>query len=330
MKTVKVAVVGLGKMGFLHASILNFMPNVELVALCDKSTIISRLAKKLFKKCLIVKDVEKLADLNLDSVYVTTPIPAHFPVIRTLYSKEVARNIFVEKTLASNWDEANRLCELAKSSDGSNMVGYMERYAVTFRYARDLLNQGILGPLASFEAHAYSSDFAGMNSGSKMPNSRGGALSDLGSHVIDLALWFFGNLEVESAVLELAAEGGSEDSASFKVDRGDLRGEFRISWCKEGYRMPYFGLEIRGNKGVMKVSNDDLELTVKGRGLTNWYRQDLDDHVDFLLGEAEYYREDEHFIKSVLTSIKADPDFATASKVDYIIDQVKKKDEENE
>ena len=37
------------------------------------------------------------------------------------------------------------------------MVGYMKRFSVTFKRARELLNQEILGTLLSFEAYAYSS-----------------------------------------------------------------------------------------------------------------------------------------------------------------------------
>jgi len=47
-KKVRVAVVGLGKMGMLHAGILGVLPNVELVALCEKSRIIRKFSKKVF------------------------------------------------------------------------------------------------------------------------------------------------------------------------------------------------------------------------------------------------------------------------------------------
>jgi len=95
MDRLRVAVVGLGKMGLLHASILSVMPSVELIALCDKSFFLLKFVKKLFKKAKVVDDVAKLADLNIDSVYVTTPIPAHFPVVKTIYLKKVTRNLFV-------------------------------------------------------------------------------------------------------------------------------------------------------------------------------------------------------------------------------------------
>jgi len=48
-KYLKVAVIGLGKMGLLHASILNVLPNVQLSAICDRDTKIIRFAKKVFR-----------------------------------------------------------------------------------------------------------------------------------------------------------------------------------------------------------------------------------------------------------------------------------------
>jgi predicted dehydrogenase len=45
---IKIAIIGLGKMGLLHSSILSTMPEVEIIAFCDKSTLLSKLAHKLF------------------------------------------------------------------------------------------------------------------------------------------------------------------------------------------------------------------------------------------------------------------------------------------
>jgi len=330
-ESLRVAVIGVGKMGLLHASILNTLPNVELTALCDKGALIRKFCKRVIDRVRVVDDLEKLSDLDLDVVYVTTPVPSHFIVMDTLYSRRIARNVFVEKTLASSYDEAKKLCELAQSFGDINMVGYMKRFAVTFRKAKDLLNQDTLGEVVSFDAYAYSSDFLGCEKSSKTSASRGGVLRDLGAHTIDLALWFFGDLEVDSAKLEQPVNRGSEDSAQFRVKRFDgLEGRFSITWCKENYRLPEFGLVIRGSEGFMRVNNDEVELKLNDEKSSRWYRHDLNDNVGFLLGAPEFFREDDYFIKSVLENRNVEPGFHTASKVDYIIDQVKSRAENNE
>lgn len=322
-ENLRVAVVGLGKMGLLHTSILNTLPNVELAALCDKSSLIRKVCKKMIKEVPVLDDVEPLSDLGIDVVYVTTPIPSHFIVLDTIYSQKIASNVFVEKTLASNSDQAKKLDNLAQNFGGVNMVGYMKRFAVTFKKAKDLLNQNALGDLVSFDAYAYSSDFFGVDGGSGKSAARGGVVHDLGAHVIDLALWFFGDLEVNSAKLQQP-----EDSAEFSVNGADdLKGEFSMSWCKENYRMPEFALVVKGSEGTMNVNDDRVELTLNDGKSSCWYRHDLKDNVGFQLGGPEYFREDDYFIKSVLAKQDADPNFHTASKVDYLIDQVKSRAE---
>ena len=327
----RVAVVGLGKMGLLHASILNVLPSVELKAVCDKSSVILRFSRKIFGGVNVVNDVEKFSGLDLDAVYITTPIFSHLIVTKNVYLNGIAPNVFVEKTLASSYDEAEELCNLAQSFGNINMVGYMKRFAVTFRKAKELLDQDTLGEPISFEAYAYSSDFFGNKKSSKGSSYRGGVLRDSGCHLVDLALWFFGDLRVDSAKLESLTEGHSEDSAYFRVKRSNaLVGEFNVSWCKENYRLPEFCLLIKGSKGIMRVNDDKLELNLDIGKSFRWYRHDLNDNVRFWLGAPEYFREDEYFVRSVLEGHRAEPSFHTASKVDYIIDQVKHRAGRNE
>jgi predicted dehydrogenase len=327
----RVAVVGMGKMGLLHASILNVLPNVQLTALCDKSGILRKFLKSMFKQIHVVNDLEKLYDLNLDAVYVTTPIPAHFSVVKSIYSKKIARNLFVEKTLASNYDKAKELCELANSSGGINMVGYMRRFSVTFMKAKSLLDQEVIGELVSFGAYAYSSDFSGINRGSKASAARGGVLRDLGSHVMDVALWYFGDLQIESAKLVSLVENRSEDSAYFSVRNSNgLEGKFDVSWCAENYRMPEVCFSIVGSNGIITVNDDKLELRLKTGKKSTWYRQSLDDTVFFWLGGPEYFRENEYFVESAIEGKDAEPSFYTASKIDRMIEQIQHRADESE
>ena len=136
--------------------------------------------------------------------------------MKNLYAKEIVRNIFVEKTLASSYDQAKELCEIAKKIGGMTMVGYMKRFSVVFGKAKQLLTQGIFGEPSSFKAYAFSSDFLGSTKESTSSALRGGALRDIGCHVIDLALWLFGDLEVGD-VMSRSKGMTCETSVSFTV-----------------------------------------------------------------------------------------------------------------
>lgn len=319
----KVAVVGLGKMGLVHASVLNVLPGVTVAAVCEKSRLIRRFARKLFKGIEVVDDVEKLVKLEIDAVYVTTPIPSHFFIVKKVYDQRIAPNVFVEKTLAQNYGQSKQLDETASRLGGVNMVGYLRRFYVTFNKARELLLNDEIGRVTSFRAFAYSSDFFGTKNEPKTTQSRGGVLRDLGCHAVDLALWFFGNIQVIS-VQPMQTSGHPKNSVNFRVEGSALEGEFDISWCMEEYRLPEVGFSIVGSGGRLEVNDDRVRLISKGGQSFVWYRHDLDDGVPFLLGLPEYYREDMHFADSVSKGSKADPGFSAASKVDKIIDDVEK------
>jgi predicted dehydrogenase len=153
-RKLRIAVIGLGKMGLLHTSILNAIPNVEVKALVDKSAIMTRLCRKIFsqKGIIVLNDYEKLSKMDLDAVYVTTPISSHAPIIEGLFKKEITRNIFVEKTLGSNYEQSKRLLDFAGKVNSITMVGYMKRFSVIFRKAKELLEQQTLGAPYSFKA----------------------------------------------------------------------------------------------------------------------------------------------------------------------------------
>jgi len=322
---VRVAVVGLGKMGLLHAGLLNVLPNADLVAFCEKSALIRKVLSKVFSAAYIVDSIEGLSGLDLDAVYVTTPIRSHSPIIRALYSEKISFNIFAEKTLASRFDEAKELCELSRKYGGVNMVGYQRRFSVTYRKAKDLLDHEALGEISSFEAYAYSSDFIRNEGDSRAQVSRGGVLRDLGCHALDVAPWFFGDMCVKSVKLG-TSNSSSNTSVFFECVGSDgLDGRFSVSQSMENYRMPEVGFIINGSLGIMEVNDDRLDLRLKdGRSFT-WYRHDLSDNVGFLLGSPEYFREDRCFIKSVLQGQAAEPSFEIALKVDYLIDQIENK-----
>lgn len=325
----RVAVIGLGKMGLVHSCILNVLPNVRLTAVCEKSGMTRRFFRKLFKNARVLDDAEKLSSLDLDAAYVTTPIPSHYAIAKLLYSKGIVRNIFVEKTLASSYEQAKELCTLAHRFGGTNMVGYTRRFAVTFNKAKALLAEDAIGEVSFFKTYAYSSDFAESGEGRK-GDSRGGVLMDLGCHAVDLALWFFGDLDVETAKISSFADGGSKNSVHFKVKANHLAGEFDVSWCMPTYRMPEVGFAISGSKGILEANDDLIQLKPRDGKPIRWYRHDLDDNVGFWLGGPEYFREDQHFANSVMSDREAKPNFESAAKTDEIIAKVKSRAEENE
>ncbi|MDR0493817.1 MAG: Gfo/Idh/MocA family oxidoreductase [Nitrososphaerota archaeon] len=320
----KIGIVGLGKMGIMHACLLNTLSNVEVRALCDKSRLIRTIAKRSFRGALITDSLERLAGLDLDAIYVLTPIPAHYPIIKEIYAMNLGRNLFVEKTLTASYNQSAELCTLSNAQGGITMVGYMKRFGVTFNQVRQLLEKQVLGEVESFDAYAFSSDFADVPEGSTLSKARGGVIEDLGSHVVDLAGWFFGDLKVTDVKVNSQLSLGSEDDVSFSVaGKEGLVGDFEVSWRKSHYRMPEFGLSIQGTKGVLEVNDDEVKLALNGAEPKRWYRHDMADNVGFLLGGPEYYRENQQFIRSIISGEPPESSFKNTLRVDYLLEQVR-------
>lgn len=322
----RVAIVGLGKMGLLHASLLSVLPEVELVAICEQGALIRRFGRKVLGGSKMVGRVAELSGLGLDAIFVTTPPSSHFGVVEAILSANLAPNIFVEKPLAASGAESEELCRLIeKQASGTNMVGYNRRFAVTFGKAKEILDEGSLGDVHSFQAHAYSSDFLGATSSSNA-RSRGSVLRDLGCHAVDLAMWFFGALQLETVEAGAMVEKGSVDSVSFRAaTRDGLAGEFKNSWCMANYRLPEIGLTASGSKGIMRVNDDDVELKLKTGNEHLWRRHDLNDDAAFFLGGTDYFREDEAFVRALMNGSGVEPSFRSAVAVDQLVDQVEER-----
>ena len=324
---IKVAIIGLGKMGLLHASLLNVIPDVKLIAVCEKSRLVSWFARKALAGVTMVSDVRQLSELHPDVIYVTTPTSSHYGITKAIFKQGICRNVFVEKPLASNYAQSEELCNLAKNSGttGISLVGYNRRFNVTFRKAREMLSEGIVGDPLSFEAYAFSSDFA-QNQSTKKGASRGGVLRDLACHAIDLTVWFMGNVNIESVDSSKISKTGQLDSASFEVStETGVSGKIKASWCETKYRLPEIGLVIQGAKGQTLLVNDDkVELRNQTSVLESWYKQDLNDNTYFMLGGTDYFREDEEYVKAIKTEKAIEPSFQTASKVDDLIGRMEK------
>ena len=320
----RVGIVGLGKMALLHASILSAMHDADVVAFCEINSLVRRFSTRIIPDVRVVSDLREFSAMDLDAVYITTPAGSHFPIIKNVYEMAIARHVFVEKPLATNFPLAKEASELAKRHGGANMVGYNRRFSVTFGRAKQILTEGLVGQLECFEAYAYSSDFYGAKANAKA-SARGGVISDLGCHVADLALWFFGSMDVTGAEVRPLLGGPSEDEATFGVlAGGGLRGEIKTSWCRPEYRMPELGLIVEGANGTLKVDEDKVQLSLgKGQSKT-WHKHDLSDEVPFFIGGTDYVREDYSFVRSIADGAGVEPSFETASQVEKLIDDVKK------
>lgn len=301
-----VGVVGFGKMGVLHAGILNALEGVRVTAIAERDGVLRNYVKKIFPHIKMYDDASKMCEqAALDIVYITTPVLSHLPVAISCIKNNI--NFFMEKPLAANLGEAKKLCQELCKHDVIHSVGYNRRFTDTFVKAKELLDLDTIGEVHEVNSSIYlSTVFSKTSSSLAKKAERGGVLLDLGIHVVDLLIWYFGYVKKVSGHTSSTQATGTEDSAHIEIEfENKVRGAFDTSWSVQGYRLPEINLEISGSNGKMRVSDDFIETDLKKsvphlKGTKmKIYKQQLCTPIPFDLGGADYVKEDLYMVNCV-------------------------------
>jgi predicted dehydrogenase len=140
MSAPRLAVVGVGYMGGLHARKLAELAaegELEFVAVCDlDGERGEELARELGVACF--SDAEALAG-QIDAAIVAVPTSAHVRVAGALLAAGI--DVLVEKPIATTRDEARSLIEAAQRGGRVLQVGHVERFSQAFRRIQPVLNR---------------------------------------------------------------------------------------------------------------------------------------------------------------------------------------------
>ena len=138
MDKIRVGIIGMGRMGITHYSIINTHPNVEMTALADTSGILLNMVKRYLPGVKMFDDYKALLKSGLvDAVIVSTPSVMHYEVC--LMAAEQGIHVFCEKPFTTHPDQARRLADLFGERGLVNQVGYVYRFDSVFGRVRDML-----------------------------------------------------------------------------------------------------------------------------------------------------------------------------------------------
>ncbi len=130
-----------------------------------------------------------LADPELDAVFIATPNAFHAPL--ALGALAAGKHVFVEKPFATNASDAAAVVEQAERTGKLLSVGMNQRFRPDSQRVRQLVRDGELGHV--YHAKAFWFRRAGIPKlgtwFSKKSLAGGGALYDIGVHLLDLALF---------------------------------------------------------------------------------------------------------------------------------------------
>ncbi|MFH1645542.1 MAG: Gfo/Idh/MocA family oxidoreductase [Candidatus Omnitrophota bacterium] len=124
MAKTKVAVIGTGALGSIHAKLYSTISNVELIGLCD---INKNRVEKLSKE-LGVTGFTDFRDIigKADAASVAVPTKDHFKISKSLL--EAGVHLLIEKPITQTLDEANKLLQIAEKKKLTLAVGHIERF----------------------------------------------------------------------------------------------------------------------------------------------------------------------------------------------------------
>ncbi len=327
-RELRTAVIGLGKLGLLHAATFNVLPGCRLVAVADKTKTVLDGLKSRMEGVAAYSDHERLLDeARPDLVAIATPTGLHVPIAVDCVERGIP--VFIEKPLSLNASQAAPLLQSLRKRPVVNMVGYMTRFIDTFRKGRELVATGALGKLQMLRGSMYIGQLFKRGKGWRYDKgaSGGGVLTTQNSHVIDLLLWYFGDIDWVSAhVTRLYSESVEDHAHVFMQFENGLRGFFDASWSARHYRTPTVQLHVQGENGTLDVDDDGVRLWLSdpASGMTagwhSWRKPDLYRGTLFDIGGPNYTEQALQFLQALRGSGSVESDVKSAFKVQQVID----------
>ena len=267
-KSFNIGLLGFGFMGKTHTfcidnlkyyySELDFTANIKGV--CTTSIEKSEAVANKFGFTIATDNEDDIInDPDINVIDVCTPNIYHYETIKKALAK--GKHVYCEKPLAVTRAEAEELAAIAKEKGLICGVVFNNRHIAPILKARELVAEGKIGRVLSFDAEYLHNSCTDLNRPAGWKQNRdvcgGGVLFDLGSHAIDLVYSLCGEFESVYGVPQIA----------YPMRKGADGAE----WATNADEAFYMICKLRsGAVGTITVSklingaNDDLSLSIYG------------------------------------------------------------------
>lgn len=301
----KVAVIGAGRMGKLHARVLSEMPEVELVGVCDTNLAAAE-AVAAQRGTRAFADPAPLVEI-VDAAVIAVPTVHHLDVARPFVQS--GRSVLIEKPLTSDVNAGNALIELARCHGAIVQVGHTERF-----------NPAVL----AMRKHAIQPKFIESHRISPFTfrSADVGVVLDMMIHDIDIVLMLARTTEVAHVdAIGVSVIGPTEDIANARVvfangctanitaSRLAIKTERKVRVFSEE---AYLSVDYQKRTGLVVKKSENTNLIDMARRFGVEDLADLAQQVDYTkLVKVEELRPDdtgeplrlqaEAFVRSVVT-----------------------------
>lgn len=308
---INLGIIGIGRMGITHYSIINSHPNVAIKAVVDTSSLILSLIEKYLTGVNTYKDyVDLFKKEKLDAVIICTPPTLHYPI-----AIEAAKNnihVFSEKPFTTKMALGIELANIFENKGLTNQVGYVNRFNDVFTKVKELLNTGILGKVIHFKSEMYSRTITKSEEGNTWRDSHengGGALFEVASHAIDLIIFLIGKPDkiTGSSLTKVFSKNVEDTVMATLLYRNGISGTLNVNWSDESFRKPTNKIEIFGTEGKILADQHSIKIYCKKdlpeqnlkEGWNSLYITDVFKPVPFYVRGNEFTSELYHFIDCI-------------------------------
>jgi len=282
----RTAVIGVG-VGWNHIEGFQTHPGCELVAICDVNPVAlkERGAKFNIPETHHFTDYKQLlASKEIDAVSIALPNWLHEPVAMEAFAH--GKHVLSEKPLASTVEAGQHIIDAAASANKTLMVCYNHRYRPEIVWLKGQIRAGDFGNIYAAKAGWMREGWIPTHGAwfTQKERAGGGALIDLGVHVLDLALWLMGYPKPVAVSGAAFAEFGPRgqktkprdvkppnfdvDDSGFgfvRFDNGAVL-QFESAWAshrepnQDGYFVRLFGSEAGANFFTGAANGETVQL----------------------------------------------------------------------
>ncbi len=306
MKKVNLGIIGLGSIGSLHLNNCLKLSNANLVAVSDVSKKALAAAKVAGVKKTYADYEQLLADEEIDAVVIA--LPNHFHLQCASKAADKKKHIFLEKPIARDVAEAKEILSVAQRNSVKLMIDYPLRFNPIFRGLKEKIESGCLGDIegayATFIGAGPFYERAVDNAPMPVPEwwfnktlTGGGVLLDLGSHMINLLRWYFGEITDIRSQLNHRFNMDFEDSATCLAKfRSETTAVIRLGWFSQELQQKVELLGTAAHAEGQRVSKSNPLVTAVRTLLTGNSSE-----------QSPYFTEINYFVNCILNDFNPSP-----------------------
>lgn len=323
-KKIRIAIVGLGKMGTLHMSILNTFAEIEIAALIDTNVALYNTVKSMGISGNFYTSLgEACKSEKIDAVYIITPTFTHLDLIKTALKYDL--HIFVEKPVTMSGDELAQLRKI--KSNKVIHTGYTLLNNRVYQEVTRIITNKTYGKVLGFTGRFEHGEVFGLKRGWMFNKklSGGGVLMNPGPHFFSLLNLFFGKPKRIEGVIKNIYTTEMDDEVKAELHYGVFKGKIFLSWSIAGRDVAQNKFEIRLERATIKTDGNEI-IIKKGKSISKIKLSQIEPKMKSIFninpkanGEA-YYVENRSFIDAILGDKKTVPnELKTALQIESVI-----------